>query len=263
MRSLDAVSNSKRFLYSKTGVKVYLKPEYHPILEGTNLSHPDIVRKGEECFGKRYGTVEGLPKVCSENSEDALTWRFFSPLISLSPKKKGDWLATFLELSLGHSINEGLVRALMKAELMFWRGRKEEPKYSPPPSLGFPEGNTEVDLTIVAEETVIFVEAKHRSDIETHTTYCPDRDQIIRNIDVGTYYAWNRELDFYFVLLTSPNCLKSMRRLKKYQSTPQNIVEGLPHRTDIPNRSVQIANNLGLTTWNACTEVLSERDAHL
>jgi len=248
-------SNPKRFSYSKTGVKVYLTPEYNPILKETNLSHPDIVRKAKECFGKEYGTVGGLPKICSENSEDAQTWGHFSPLLSMSPKKRGDWLTAFFEMSLGRSPNEDLVKALMKAELMFWRGRKEEPVYSPPPNLGFPEGNTEVDLTILAEKMIIFVEAKYHSEIETRTTYCPDRDQIIRNIDVGTYYAWDKELDFYLILLASPNCVESIKCLRNYQVTPQNIVDGLPHRTDIPNKLVQIAENLGLITWNQLDEI--------
>jgi hypothetical protein len=30
--------NQERFLYSRTGVKVYLNPEYHPALKGTNFS---------------------------------------------------------------------------------------------------------------------------------------------------------------------------------------------------------------------------------
>jgi len=46
--------NPDRFLISKTGVKVYLKPEYHPILKETNLSNPDFLRKASELFDKRY-----------------------------------------------------------------------------------------------------------------------------------------------------------------------------------------------------------------
>jgi hypothetical protein len=63
------------FRLSKTGVKVYLRPEYHPFLRGTDLSHPDFVRKSSEVFGTESGNgVMGLPKICSENSEEAKTW---------------------------------------------------------------------------------------------------------------------------------------------------------------------------------------------
>jgi len=133
---------------------------------------------------------------------------------------------------------------------MFWRGKKAKPMYNPPPNLDYPEGNTEVDLTILTREAIVFVEAKYHSEIETRTTYCSNRDQIIRNIDVGTYYAWNKSLGFYFILLTSIDCIKSIKLLKCYTGTPQEIIDHLPHRPDIPKRIEQIANNLGLITWN-------------
>lgn len=247
--------NHKKFVHSKTGVKVYLKTEYHPILKETDLLHPDIARKTRELFDRRYEIVKGFPKMCSENSEDAQTGGRFSPLLSMSPKKRGDWLRIFLEESLKRNLTQNLVRMLPKAELTFWRGRKEDPMYSPPPNLGCAEGNTEVDLTILAEKAIIFIEAKYRSEIAPRTTHCPYRDQIIRNIDVGTYYAWNRKLDFYFILLISSNCAKSRERLEYYLDTPQNIADRLPHRMDIPNQLEQIKDNLGLITWDQLEKI--------
>ena len=243
-------SNQERFLLSETGVKVYLRPEYHPALKGTNPSHPDFVRKAKELFGDRYEKVKGLPKICSENSEDAQTWMHFSPLLSMAPQRRGNWLEAFLEESLKRKPKQDLVRMLRNAKLLFWRGKRAKPTYKPPPSLGCPEGNTEVDLTIRAEKAMIFVEAKYHSEIDMRTTHCPNRDQIIRNIDVGTYYAWNKGLDFYFVLLTSSNCSKSAKLLRHYLDNPQEIVDRLPHRTDIPKKIEQITDNMGLTTWN-------------
>jgi len=242
--------NQKTFLYSKTGVKVYLEPEYHPALKGTNLSHPDLVRKAKELFGDKHEKVKGLPKICSENSEDAQTWMHFSPLLSMSPQKRGNWLEAFLEDSLKRKPKQDLVKTLPKAKLKFWRGKRAKPMYKPPPNLGYPEGNTEVDLTILTEEAIIFVEAKYHAEIDTRTTHCPNRDQIIRNIDIGTYYAWNKSLNFYFVLLTSSNCNKSRKLLKHYLENPQEIVDCLPHRTDIPKKIEQITDNMNLITWN-------------
>jgi len=234
--------NQERFLCSKTGIKVYLKPEYHPVLKGTSLSHPDFVRKARELFGNGHGKVSGLPKICSENSEDAQTWMHFSPLLSMSPEKRGNWLKAFIEESLKRKPKQDIVKILPKAKLLFWRGKRAKPMYKPPPNLGYPEGNTEVDLTILAEKAIIFVEAKYHSEIDTRTTHCPNRDQIIRNIDVGTYYAWNKRLDFYFVLLTSSNCKKSRKLLRHYLENPQEIVDHLPHRTEIQKRIEQITD---------------------
>ncbi|MCJ7771044.1 hypothetical protein MUP37_05655, partial [Candidatus Bathyarchaeota archaeon] len=137
MKSQD----SSRYRLSTTGVKVYVRPDYHPALNGTNLLHPDFVRKAQEVFGRESGGgVVGLPRICSENSEDAQTWHHFSPLLSVSGEKKASWLKTFLMESIGHDIDKSLESVLPRAELMFWRGRKELPFYIPPPSLRCPEG---------------------------------------------------------------------------------------------------------------------------
>jgi hypothetical protein len=238
--------SQEKFLCSETGVKVYLKPEYHPTLKGTDLSHPDFVRKARELFSDKHGKIKGLPRICSENSEDAQTWMHFSPLLSMSPQRKGNWLKAFLE----ESTKQDLVWTLRHAKLLFWRGKKAEPIYKPPSSLGSAEGNTEVDLTILTEKLIIFVEAKYRSEISTHTTHCPNRDQIIRDIDVGSYHAWNKGLDFYFVLITSSSCKKSRKLLKYYLDNPQEITNRLSHRTDIPKKIRQITDNIGLITWS-------------
>ena len=72
---------------------------------------------------------------------------------------------------------------------------------SPPPGLlaGGDEGNSEIDVAIESPSWVWFIEAKYRSDIETGTKTRPERDQVLRNIDVGSYYARTR--DFFFSLL--------------------------------------------------------------
>jgi hypothetical protein len=155
------MQGSYRFKVSKTGVRVYVKPEFHPALKGTDLSHPDFLRKAKELFGETSGSeVVGLPRICSENSEDAQTWHYFSSLLLMASSKKIARLKLFLEKSLGNEVKDELVSMLPEAELMFWRGKRERPFYPPPPNLGYPEGNTEVDLTISMAKAVVFVEAK-------------------------------------------------------------------------------------------------------
>jgi len=105
-----------------------------------------------------------------------------------------------------------------------------------------------LERNFLAEKAIIFVEAKYHSEIETRTTRCPNRDQIIRNIDVGTYYAWNKGFDFYFLLLTSSNSTKSRKLLTHYIENPQEIIDRLPHRADIPKKIGQVTDNMGLTT---------------
>jgi hypothetical protein len=89
-----------------------------------------------------------------------------------------------------------------------------------PPPLGLldggDEGHSEIDVVIEASTWVWFIEAKYRSDISLGTTTRPQRDQVLRNIDVGSYHAGVRE--FYFSLLiaaekTSP---EGVKRISEY-----------------------------------------------
>lgn len=72
---------------------------------------------------------------------------------------------------------------------------------SPPPALlaQADEGTSEIDVVLESGSWVWFIEAKYRSDISTGTTTRPLRDQVLRNIDVGSYCAGVR--DFFFSLL--------------------------------------------------------------
>jgi hypothetical protein len=235
---------------SKTGVKVYVRPEYHPALKGTDLLHPDFQRKAAELFGRASGEVSGLPRICSKNSEDAQTWHYFSPLLSMTNSAKAARLKYFFQESFEDGVDAKLENMLPNAELLFWRGKKKRPFYPPPCDLECREENTEVDLTISMTKALVFVEAKYHSEIAERTTYCPDRDQIIRNIDVGTFYAWKKRMHFYFVLVTDLNCKKSINLLKHYKNNPQALAAKLRHRADIPSRLHEISKNLGYITWD-------------
>jgi len=243
-----SVSN-KEYIISKSGVKVYRKPEYHPLLKGTNLSHCDFLRKMKETFPKHI--AEGLPKICSENSEDALTWYYFNPLLSGTGDYKRKWLKAFLRNSLWHIPNNIPTKNLEDAKILFWRGKEKSPIINPPPNLKQKEGNTEVDVIIkIPEKAIIFIEAKHISPLSSGTTYDSSRDQIIRNLDVGSYYAWKKGYDFFFILLTDKEDEKSKQILDYYNDNPKNIVESLSHRDDIPKKINLLINNLGYITWD-------------
>ena len=74
-RSKESVCN---YVVTESGVVVWKTPEAHPLLKHTDTCHPDFLRKAEELFSK--GKAKGLPRICSQNSEDACTWYYFSPL---------------------------------------------------------------------------------------------------------------------------------------------------------------------------------------
>lgn len=133
----------------------------------------------------RAGKLEHLR---SENSEDAVTWNVFRSLRQIEPQA---WLPELLRVGIPGS-NVTLTNPIAVA---LWN------TVAPPPSLVAlgAEGDSEIDVIIESPAWVWFIEAKYQSDISTKTTVRPMRDQVLRNIDVGSYYAGVRS--FFFSLL--------------------------------------------------------------
>ena len=124
----------------------------------------------------------------------------------------------------GH--NEWLKSKLERSAILKYRARAKVGKRL--------EGPTEVDLVIETPKMLIFIEAKYLSDIDCQTTYDPCRDQIIRNLDVGTYQAETRDKQFFFILLT-PEFHERSRlywfKMVDYMRDPNRIKEKLPYRS--------------------------------
>ena len=134
-----------------------------------------------------------LEHIRSENSEDAVTWNVFRSLRQIDPSV---WLPALARRGLPGvepPPADGAVVSL-------W------PSVQPPPALTADgdEGESEIDIAIESPTWVWFIEAKYRGDISTGTKTRPNRDQVLRNIDVGSYYAAPR--DFYFSLLVASSC---------------------------------------------------------
>ena len=171
-------------------------------------------------------------------------------MIRAAPKEKEQWLRNLLIKSIDES---SLIKSenLGKADILLWRGIEAEPYYYPPPTLVHKEGNSEVDVTIkIPEEAIVFVEAKYKSPISKRTKNDPDRDQIIRNLDVGSYYATKNNFGFYFILLTEKGDDDSIKLYNYYKSNPQNIINKLPHRTNIIKVPTYFENVMGYITWD-------------
>src|SRR5438105_14755626 len=92
---------------------------------------------------------------------------------------------------------------------------------------------------------VWFIEAKYQSDISTRTTTRPLRDQVLRNIDVGSYYAGVR--DFFFSLLISQKSRSPLgvEAIERYSNlaTPRSLLAD--HRPD----SLANLRAVTLLTW--------------
>ena len=183
-----------------------------------------------------------LKHMRSVNSEDAVTWNVFRSLRQITPSFWLPllWRRSFPEISVPDVL----------ATVKLW--------VSVPPPLGLLEGGdegaSEVDVVIEAASWVWFLEAKFRSDISTGTTTRPNRDQILRNLDVGSHYAGVRR--FYFSLLVASKTRSPVGLQTLAQYTDLDVVrrklEG--HRKD----GLQNLAGIGSLTWYDLSEVLHE-----
>ena len=222
----------RKILYSETGVKVFVDFKDNLIVDPDD---PVIASQARNWRHSR-GIVKSLSYLGSENSEDAMTWNVFKTLEKFNPEK---WFSEiFPHITLEK--DEQFIDPMLK----FWD------KYFPPMTRPFPEGGTHVDLTIETSKKLIFIEAKYKEDISKNTKHDPDRDQIIRNIDVGSWAAKKRAKEFYFVLLTLQTNTYSIDKLHYYKSNPSNIIEEIgSYRKDIKDY-VALSENIHVVYWD-------------
>lgn len=178
-----------------------------------------------------------LKQMKSENSEDALTWNVFRSLQQINPK---NWYPYFVSEGLNEMKESCYFEKLPEyievpnmLKIKLWQS------IDPPPTMRQyqkDEGATEVDIIIESEEFVWFIEAKYKSDISLRTVNNENRNQILRNIDVGTWYAGVR--NFYFSLLIldeehSPNGAELIKQYKQEIGTEMDyFLERFLHRSD-------------------------------
>lgn len=177
----------------------------------------------------------------SANSEDALTWNVFRSLRQIDPSV---WLPELWRRAFPSTA----LPADHAATVHLW------PSVSPP--LGLlahgDEGASEVDILIESATWVWFIEAKYRSDISTGTTTRPDRDQVLRNIDVGSHYAGVRQFYFSLLSLSSKQSPEGADRVEKYADLA-HLRSLLPHRPD----GLTNVRGIGSIFWSDLALVLA------
>ena len=232
VESIEKDETGQKFIYSDTGVKVFVDFKDNLIVD------PDDPLIAGQARNWRYskGLVKGLSCLGSENSEDAMTWNVFKTLEKSNPER---WFSEiFPQIILDK--DEQFIDPMLK----FWD------KYFPPLLRSAPEGETHADLTIETSNKLIFVEAKYKADISKKTKHDPNRDQIIRNIDVGSWAAKKRSKEFYFILLTLKTNTYSIDKLNYYKSNPSNIIEEIgSYRKDIKDYAA-LCENIHVICWD-------------
>ncbi|MGH9713625.1 MAG: hypothetical protein ACRD5M_10040 [Candidatus Acidiferrales bacterium] len=184
-----------------------------------------------------------LKHLRSANSEDAVTWNIFRSLRQIAPQA---WLPVLWQCAFPsrHSPTD------LKVVVRLWE--------SIPPPLGLladgDEGASEIDVVIETPTWVWFIEAKYRSDISTGTTTRPDRDQVLRNIDVGSYYAGVRQFFFSLLISSEAQSPEGAKRLREYNDLSIPRAKLQPHGPD----GLHNVEAIGQLTWKDLERVLSE-----
>ena len=161
----------------------------------------------------------------SANSEDAVTWNVFRSLrqISSSVWLPDLFLAAFPELDPPPASH---------AVVSLWQ------TVAPPPSLldDADEGESEVDVVIEAPSWVWFINAKLGGEISSGATTRRDRNQVLRDIDVGSFYAGVRSFFFSLLVADEKRARAGLAVVEEYRDLerPRELLEA--HRPDgLPN----------------------------
>jgi hypothetical protein len=195
-------------------------------------------------YDAAFATMRGakIEHLRSENSEDALTWNVFRTFRQIDPTL---WFPRLFAQAF-HAECEIPVDTV---RMRLW------PSVSPPPSLRLfqkDEGDSEVDVVLETEYLVWFVETKYRSDVSTRTTNNPKRDQILRMIDVGSWYAGTRDFFFSLLVLDEQRTSAGVSLAKEYMTSKDALLSRLPHRRD---RFTNL-RGIGLLKWADLAAIL-------
>ena len=165
-----------------------------------------IIDKYDKAFD--HWRQQKLEHLRSENSEDAVSWNVFRSLKQIDPTI---WLPEIFKTTFQKEFSYSCI----SVEVLLWE------RLNPPSTLTTPEGQTEVDIIIETNDFVWFIEAKYKSDISMRTTHDPNRNQIIRNIDVGLEYVKGKDFYFSLLILDEEHSPKGLSMTNSYRSSIQ------------------------------------------
>jgi len=152
-------------------------------------------------------------------------------------------------LSFSAVLNPWLARTTNDPSLSSgsWQFRFWEKQQRP---LGVLEGNTEVDLELDSEHAVIFLEVKMDAEASHSTKADPERNQLIRNLDVGFSHA-SREGKHFSLIYVTPDLVQP-EMVTRIQTQPASF----PANPEADEHAIRSC--LYWSSWSDIGEVLVE-----
>jgi len=178
--------------------------------------------------------------VLHTGSEDVLTANIFGIIKNLDHDV---WFKNFLCETLDAQIDG---KEFEDSKFYFWK------RYQSPREYNKKEGSSEIDVTLELVGTVVFVEAKYRSGLATGTTYDKERDQIVRNLDVGLSYSQKFKKRFFLLIVTNES--KPPELLTYYREHPAELERKLFYR-----KGINLISCLAWTNWSKIMNTLKEK----
>jgi hypothetical protein len=214
------------------------------------MSHPKADRR------------EDLNRILtSERSEDYVTWNV---LRGIEQRDSGEWWPEMVTLARRRGASDApppdeplkvalwrTVRSPVGYEKLSRRRMSESgnPEWMARALIPDPvEGPTEVDLVLEGGSYLVFVEAKLDSDLSWRTTYDPNRNQIVRNIDCVIEQAEDREAYFWMFVKDDGPGRGYVQFLERVAEDSSVVAALLPHRD--PALVARIARRTATIRWS-------------
>lgn len=178
--------------------------------------------------------------VLHTGSEDVLTANVFGIIKNLDHDV---WFRSFLCETLDVQIDH---KEFKDSKFYFWK------RYPSPGEYKKREGPTEVDVILELDSTVVFIEAKYRAGLAEGTTHDEERDQIVRNLDVGLSYSQKVKKRFFLLIITNES--KPPELLTYYREHPTELDRKLPYR-----KGLDLISCLAWTNWSEIVNTLKEK----
>ncbi|HWK21457.1 MAG TPA: hypothetical protein VNS08_00340 [Ureibacillus sp.] len=172
-----------------------------------------------------------LEKSQSESNEDAIVWNVFRTFNQIDRK-------LWVEQLFFKAFHQELAHPTEHIEMKLWK------TIHPPKSLPIKEAKSEIDIVIESDTFVWFIEAKYKSDISLASDPHSNRDQVLRNIDIGTNYARKRDFYYSLLILDKYNSPIGFRMVNEYKDSIGKIVDLLLHRQELTN-----LKNISVFQW--------------